>query len=127
MVRLRTIFAAAGAAVLLAACSRGGEPRAALDRFFGSQIRKDYAATYDCYDGAYRAKVSRDEYVRHRAEASTLESYQVLSLEQRGDQAHAAVVLVFAASPKVGRLAPASTTVQEDLVRGPEGWRVRVW
>jgi hypothetical protein len=127
MVRLRTIFAAAGAALLLAACSRGDEPRAVLDRFFGTQLRKDYAATYDCYDDAYRAKVSREEYVRHRKDASMLEGYQVLSLERRGDRAHAEVALVFAASPKLGRLAPASTTVREDLVRGPEGWRIRIW
>ena len=121
-VRILTILA-----VLAAAACRRDDPRAALDRYFGSAVRRDYAATYDCYAAAYHAKVSRDDYVKHRAEASPLESYRVVSLEQHGDRARALVALVFGPSAKAGRSTPASTTVGEDLVRESGQWRISVW
>jgi hypothetical protein len=114
-------------AVALAGCGRHHDPRAALERYFSSAERRDYAATYDTYDTAYRAKVSRDEYVRHRAEASPLQSWRVLSVEQHDDRASAEVALVFGPLPKAGRTTPVSTTVHEDLVREDGEWRIRVW
>ncbi len=121
------------AAVLVAiaaspACRRSGESaHAVLDRFFASARSQDYAATYDCYDAAYRAKVSRDEFVRHRREASPLESWRVVSLDEHGDRARAVVALVFGPWPRAGRSLPASTTVEEELVREAGGWRIKVW
>ncbi|WP_242392526.1 hypothetical protein [Anaeromyxobacter oryzisoli] len=114
------------AALAVAACRRGDDPRAALDRFFGTAVRHDYAATYDCYDAAYRAKVSREDFVRHRADASPLQGYRVVSLEQHGDRARATVALDFGPSAKAGRLAPVSTTVEENLVRERGGWKISV-
>lgn len=122
-----------GAALLALAAAlacRGGaaaSPRAALDRFFETAHRQDYAATYDCYDAAYREKVSRAEYVRHRKEASPLESWRVLSLDEKEERAHAVVALVFGPSSKAGRTGSVSTTVEEDLVRERGAWRIRVW
>jgi hypothetical protein len=115
---------------LLAGCRRGGEPAsatAALGRFFETARRHDYAATYDCYDAAYQAKVTRDEFVRHRAEASPLDSWRLLSLEEHGDRAHAIVALVFGPSARAGRATQVSKTVEEELVREPGGWRIKVW
>ncbi len=108
-------------------CSRREDPRAALERFFSTAQRHDYAATYDCYDKAYRAKVSRDEYVRHRGEASPLQDWRVVSLAQHGDRASAEVALVFGPWERAGRTTPVSKTVHEELVREDGAWRIRVW
>ncbi len=113
--------------VLPAGCRRAGEPASAaaeIGRFFETARRQDYAATYDCYDAAYHAKVSRDEFVRHRAEASPLESWRLLSVEEHGDRAHAVVALVFGPSARAGRSTPVSKTVEEELVRESSGWRI---
>jgi hypothetical protein len=124
----RLLFVLAAAAVAaLPACRRDGGPRALLVRYFDSARRGDYAATWECYDGAYQAKVSRDEYVRHRKDAAPLERYEVVSLDQREDRARARVALVFGPAPGLGRTVPASTLVEEDLVRERGGWRIRVW
>ncbi len=123
--------ALAGALLLalgLTACRRpAGGPRELLDRYFSSAVQQDYGATWECYDRAYRSKVARDEYVRRRRDASTLVSWKVLTLEERGDTARADVELVFAPSPRLGRAEPATKKVAEDLVREREGWRVKVW
>lgn len=123
--------ALAGALLLalgLTACRRpAGGPRELLDRYFSSAVQQDYGATWECYDRSYRSKVARDEYVKHRLEASTLVSWKVLTLEERGDTARADVELVFAPSPRLGRSEAATKKVVEDLVREREGWRVKVW
>ncbi len=108
-------------------CARRDDSRAALERFFSTAQRQEYAATYDCYDVAYRAKVSRDEYVRHRREASPLQSWRVLSVEQHGDRASAEVALVFGPLAKAGRPTPVSQTVHEELIREAGAWRIKVW
>ncbi len=114
-------------AVAAIACRGSQDPRPVLEEYFGSAMRGDYAATYGCYDDADHAKVSRDEYVRHRREASTLQAYQIVSLKTKGGAARALVRLTFAPSEKLHRRDPVTTTVQEDLVRQPDGWRIRVW
>ncbi len=113
-------------ALTIGGCRRQ-DPRAALDRFFSTAQRQDYLATYDCYDAAYRAKVSRDEYVRHRREASPLQGWRVVSLEQHGDRASAEVALVFGPLVKAGRPTPVSQTVHEELIREAGAWRIKVW
>lgn len=116
------------AAVLAATACRGSDtPRALLDRYFGTAARQEYSSTYDCYDAAYHGKVTREDYVRHRKEASPLQSWRVLSVAQQGDRATADVQLVFGPLAKAGRTTPVSTVVHEDLVREARGWRIRVW
>ena len=115
------------AALLAGGCRRGDNPRALVDRFFGTALRQDYAATYDCYSSAYHAKVSREDFVRHRREASVLQAYKIVSLEQHGDTARAVAQLTFGPSAKLNRTAPVDTTVTEDLVREAGAWRIRVW
>jgi hypothetical protein len=124
--RLLSLLAAAAVAAL-SACRRDAGPRELLDRYFETARRGDFAATWECYDRAYQAKVSRDEYVRHRSDASPLERYEVVSLEQHDGRARAKVALVFGPAPKLGRIAPASAVVEEELVRERGGWRIRVW
>ncbi len=114
-------------AVAALACRGAKDPRPALEEYFGSAMRGDYAATYRCYDDAYHAKVPEDEYVRHRREASVLQAYEIVSLTTTGDAARALVRLTFAPSEKLNRQAPVTTTVHEDLVRQRDGWRIRVW
>lgn len=121
------VVSAALLALSVAGCNRGRDPRAALDRFFSTAQHHDYSATYDCYDKAYRAKVTREEYVRHRADASPLQGWRVVSLEQHGDRASAEVALVFGPWAKAGRTTPVSKTVHEELVREEGAWRVKVW
>lgn len=122
-----SVALAALLAVAPIGCARRDDSRAALETFFSTAQRQDYAATYDCYDAAYRAKVSRDEYVRHRREASPVQSWRVLSVEQHGDRASAEVALVFGPLAKAGRSTLASKTVHEELVREQGAWRIRVW
>ncbi|HEX8910410.1 MAG TPA: hypothetical protein VF805_14490, partial [Anaeromyxobacteraceae bacterium] len=62
--RIVALLCPALLALAIGGCHRP-DPRAALDRFFSTAQRQDYAATYDCYDKAYRAKVDREEFVRH--------------------------------------------------------------
>ena len=108
-------------------CHSGGGPRLVLEKYFSSAIQQDYATTYECYYDAYKAKVAKDEFIKHRKEASVLQSYQIASLTQSGDTAHADVVLTFAASKTLQRDKPVSMTVKEDLIRQPSGWKIKVW
>jgi hypothetical protein len=107
--------------------SNTANPQQLIDTYFSSAIKQDYSAAYDCYYAAYKAKVSRDEYVKHRKEASVLQSYKILSLRQDGDTAQAQVLLTFAPSEKLGRTKPAAITVTENLVREDGGWKIKVW
>ncbi len=107
--------------------SKTSDPKEMLDRYFSSAIRQDYAATYDCYYAAYKAKVSKDEFIKHRKEASVLQSYKIVSLTQNGDTARAEVLLTFAPSEKLNRKEPVSTTVTENLVREGGQWKIKVW
>lgn len=102
-------------------------PKELLDDFFASAIRQDYSATYDCYYDAYKAKVSREEFVKHRKEASVLREYKIVSLTQNGDTAQAEVTLTFAPSQKLNRNEAASTTVTEEMVKEKDGWKIKVW
>lgn len=54
-----------GTALSLGACSgRGGAPASALDRYAAALRAKNYEAAYDLMSSEFRAKVSRDEFVR---------------------------------------------------------------
>ncbi len=102
-------------------------PQQLIDTYFSSAIKQDYSAAYDCYYASYKAKVSRDEYIKHRKEASVLQSYKILSLGQDGDTAQAQVLLTFAPSEMLGRTKPVTITVTENLVRENGGWKIKVW
>ncbi len=102
-------------------------PKELLDKYFSSAIKQDYAAAYACYYSAYAAKVSREEYIRHRKEASVLQCYEIISLQQDGDTAQAEVLLAFAPSKKLGRKEPAKVKVKEDMIREGGTWKIKVW
>ncbi len=105
-----------------------GGPKELLDRYFSSAIKQDYATTYACYYAPYVAKVSREDYVKHRKEASVLQSYKILALNHEGDNAaHADVELTFAPSEKLHRQDPAAIRVKEDLVKEKGEWKIKVW
>jgi hypothetical protein len=105
-----------------------GGPKELLDRYFSLAVKQDYAAVYDCYYAPYMRKVNREEYVKHRKEASVLQSYNILSVTKDADDAaHAEVLLTFAASEKLHRKKPASIKVNEDLVRENGQWKIKVW
>ena len=104
-----------------------GGPKELLDKFFSSAIQQDYATTYTCYYDAYKAKVSKEEFIKHRKEASALQSYKIVSLTQQGDTAQAEVLLTFAPSEKLSRKEAASTTVKEEMVKQKDGWKIKVW
>lgn len=104
-----------------------GGPKELLDRFFSSAIQQDYATTYTCYYAAYKAKVSKEEFIKHRKEASVVQEYKIVSLTQNGDTAQAEVLLTFAPSEKLKRTEPASATVKEDLIKENGEWKIKVW
>ncbi len=112
----------------LGCSSKSATPQALLEKYFSSAIRQDYATTYSCYYDAYKVKVDKDEFVKHRKEASVLQSYQIVALNQEdGNNAHAEVRLTFAPSTKLKRTESVSTTVKEDLVRENGEWKIKVW
>ncbi|HSB30520.1 MAG TPA: hypothetical protein VLD55_02870 [Candidatus Sulfobium mesophilum] len=103
-------------------------PKEVLNKYFSSAVSQDYATTYNCYYGAYKAKINKDEYIRHRKEASALQSYDILAVNMEGDKAaHAEVKLTFAPSEKLGRKEPVSTVVKEDMIKEEGEWKIKVW
>ncbi len=129
MNHLRRLLYVLGAVLLLATgCSSGAsDPKELLDIYFTSAIKQDYAAAYSCYYSSYKAKVSKEDYIKHRKDASVLKSYEVLSLKQEGDTATAEVRLLFAPSEKLKRKEAAAVTVKEDMIREGRGWKIKVW
>jgi hypothetical protein len=128
-----SLFAVLFSGMLLmagAGCNSNGKtgPKELVDKYFSSAVRKDYAAAYECYYAPYTAKVSKDEYLKHRKEASVLQSYNVVSLKREGDDAaQAEVKLTFAPSEKFNRKEPVTVTVKENLVKESGRWRIKVW
>ncbi len=102
-------------------------PKELLDKYFTSSIKQDYAAVYDCYYAAYKAKVTKEEFIRHRKEASILQAYKILSLKEDKGTAEAEVQLTFAPSEKLKRTEPVTTTVKEELVKEAGSWKIKVW
>jgi hypothetical protein len=122
------LIAAVALFALASGChTKTSDPRELLDRYFSSAVKQDYATTYDCYYSAYKAKVSKDEFIKHRQEASVLQSYKIVSLTQNGDNAQAQVLLTFAPSEKLNRKEPVSTTVTENMVKEGGQWKIKVW
>jgi len=104
-----------------------GGPKQLLEKFFSSAIQQDYATTYTCYYNAYKAKVSKEEFIKHRKEASVLQAYKIVSLTQNPDTANAEVHLTFAPSEKLNRKEATETTVNEEMVKEKDGWKIKVW
>ena len=129
MNHVRRLLYMLGAVVLLATgCSSGAsDPKELLDIYFTSAIKQDYAATYSCYYISYKAKVSKEDYVKHRQEASVLKSYEILSLKQDGDTASAEVRLLFGPSEKLKRKGATAVTIKEDMIKEGRGWKIKVW
>jgi hypothetical protein len=116
------------ASLFASGCHSGSaSPKELLDRYFSSAVKQDYAAAYDCYYTAYKLKISRDDYVKHRKEASVLQSYSIGSLRQDGNTAQARVLLTFAPSTRLGRKKPVAMTVTENMIRENGGWKIKVW
>jgi len=107
--------------------SRTASPKELIDKFFTSAVKQDYETSYSCYYAAYKVKVNKDEYIKHRKEASVLQSYKIISLTQQGNTAQAEVLLTFAPSEKLKRANPLSTTVKEDMLKENGEWKIKVW
>ncbi len=107
--------------------SNNSSPKTLLNKYFTSAVNQDYGTTYDCYYAPYKAKVNKEEYIKHRKEASILQAYKIISLEQKDGAAHAEVLLTFAPSKKLDRKKPVSTTVKEDMVKEGGDWKIKVW
>lgn len=103
-------------------------PKGLLDKYFSSAVKQDYATTYTCYYDAYKAKVSKEEYVKHRKEASTLLSYKIISIKLlKSDTAEAEVQLTFGPSEKLKRKEPVTVTLKEELIKEKSEWKIKVW
>jgi hypothetical protein len=114
--------------LIVGGCSSSyGGPQELLDKYFSSAIKQDYATTYTCYYAAYKQKVNVDEYIKHRKEASALQSYKIISLKQDGDKAQAEVELTFGPSEKLNRKEPITTKVTEELIKEKGEWKIKVW
>jgi hypothetical protein len=102
-------------------------PRELLERYFSSAIKQDYGTTYACYYQEYAKKVPREDYIKHRKEGSLLQSYRIVSLNQKGNTAQAQVLLTFGPSERAGRKNPANVLVTEDMQREGGDWKIKVW
>ncbi|MDA8388638.1 MAG: hypothetical protein M0Z58_08265 [Nitrospiraceae bacterium] len=106
-----------------AGCQNNAGPKGLLDKYFGSAIKQDYAASYTCYYDAYKAKISEAEYVKHRLEdPAALRDYKILSLRQNGDTASAEAALTFIKDKK-----PVVIKVTENMIKEHGKWRIKVW
>jgi len=111
----------------LSGCSpKGPNPQELLDQFFSSAQHQDYATTYTCYDSEYQKKVAKDEFVKHRSEASVVQSYKILKLDTQKDTAKASVEITFTASEKFKRTEPVTIKVEENLIKEGTGWKIKV-
>ncbi len=129
MIIKKILYAAPLAALLLASgCNSGPTtPKELMDLYFSSAVKQDYGTTYTCYYAPYKAKVSKEEYIKHRREASVLQNYRILSIQETGNAAHAETLLTFAPSQKLKREKPVTVNVKEDLVREGKHWKIKVW
>lgn len=129
MKRLVIALVFVAALLPMTGCAAGyagyGTPSDALQTYFASARKADYATTYDAYYKHYRDLVTRDEFVSHRRQASVLQDFRVDTLASKGDSAVATVTLTFA--PAGSKAVPRATTVREELVKEPGGWKIRVW
>ena len=118
-----------GAVLLIAAgCQQNKTgPRELLDKYFSAAVKQDYATAYSCYYDSYKAKVTLEEYIQHRKEASVLQSYKIISVKQEGDTARAEVQLVFGPSETLKRKEPVTTTITEELIKENGSWKIKVW
>ncbi len=120
----------AGAAIMprVGCHSDRDNPKDLLDTYFTAMLRQDYAAVYDCYYNAYRSRIGKDDYLRHRRGASVLQAYNVKSIsKQSSNRAQAQVELTFAPSETLKRDRPYSTAVTEEMVREHGEWKIKVW
>jgi hypothetical protein len=113
----------------MSGCSREPSgPTELLDKFFSSAIKQDYATTYTCYYDAYKAKVSQEEFIRHRKEASILQSYKIISIKTLdNNSAEAEVRLTFGPSEKIKRKDPVTVNLKEEMVKEKGEWKIKVW
>ncbi len=102
-------------------------PRALLDKYFTSAQKQDYATTYTCYYKDYQTKISKDEFLKNRKDASVVQAYKILDLTTDKDTGKAIVEITFAPSEKLKRSQPVTVKVQEDLVKEGDGWKIKVW
>ena len=111
----------------LSGCSpKGQTSQEVLDQYFTSAQHQDYATTYTCYDSEYQKKVAKDEFVKHRSEASVVQSYKILKLDTQKDTAKASVEITFTASEKFKRTEPVTIKVEENLIKEGTGWKIKV-
>ena len=115
-------------ALPLTGCANDQEKaKALLDKYFTSAENQDYATTYTCYYDEYQKKISKDEFIKERKDASLLQSYQILSLNIQKDKVQANVELTFAPSESLKRTQPVTVKVTEDLIKEKDGWKIKVW
>jgi len=111
----------------LSGCSpKEQSPRELVDKYFTTAQQQDYATTYTCYDSEYQKKVTKDDFISHRKEASVVQSYKILQLDTQKDTAKATVEITFSASDKLKRTEPAIVKVTEDLIKQKDGWKIKV-
>ena len=124
----RVLYLLSAALIIATGCSSGAsDSRELLDIYFTSAIKQDHATAYPCYYSSYKAKVSREDYIKRRQEAPVLKSYEILSLKQDGETAQAEVRLLFGPSEKLKRIEPAAVTVKENMIREGRAWKIKVW
>jgi hypothetical protein len=130
--RLSLLGASLLTAASLAACSSSSAypgsstPQAALETFFSSAQQLDYATTYACYYEPYHNRVTEQEFVSHRKQASALSSYRIRSISAKDGSAEASVTLTFAPTSRSNNK-PRSVEVREDLVNQAGAWKIKVW
>ncbi|MDA8091424.1 MAG: hypothetical protein M0Z61_14545 [Nitrospiraceae bacterium] len=112
----------------LIGCKNGANaPSELLNSYFGAAEKQNYGQVYDCYYAAYKSKVNRAEYIKRRKEdPSVLKNYKILSVEQKGREAKAQVLLAFAPAGHV-KANPVDIKVAENMINENGAWKIKVW
>jgi hypothetical protein len=125
---LKLLFFISGLFLITSCQSGTSGPTELLNKYFDSAMKQDYATTYTCYYEPYQAKVSKEEFVRHRKEASVLQSYKILSIKMiDSNSAEAEVQLTFGPSAKLNRKEPVTTNLKEEMIKEKGEWKIKVW
>jgi len=122
-----SVFVIFSLSLSLSGCSpKGQSPQALIDQYFTSAQHQEYETTYTCYDSEYQKKVTKDEFVKHRKEASVVQSYKILKLDTQKETGQASVEITYTASEKFKRTEPVTIKVQEELIKEKDGWKIKV-
>ncbi len=101
-------------------------PKATVDTFFTSKMKKDFDTTWTCYYKHYSDKVTKAEFLQHsKQDPTTLTAYSISDVTESTSTAQAKVALTFATNDPANKVKKVDVT--EQLVKESGEWKISVW